>query len=329
MEVTVTVPISGVELDSTIESIETGRLVIYKNPALPPQPWPQFPGPNGHLVTDPDSPGRPVARFLAQFLFESDDGGVRCDHVIREGERLLLPIRLRTRARILLPELPDLIVTGHEITMPPWLIRAGNHLDTRPGCPWAALSPFDGLVSTQLSREEAATLADYCQRLQPIDLFMYEVPIGLFVESFYRPRAVDRGLNLVVATEALFSEGAESIAYKVALRVSCSLETSGEKRRALFDLVKTAYSHRNALVHGSTKKRPSASTWFSEHLTELEDVVRRGLDFVIQGLVAGKPILPDALDDYLFSSGLLSARTRLPTQRIEYLGSNFEVMRFI
>ncbi len=329
MEVTVTVPISGVELDSTVESLETERLVIYKNPALPQQAWPPVPGPNGHVVTDPDSPGFPVARFLAQFLVESHDGSVRCAHVIREGERLLLPFRLRTRARILLPELPDLIVTGHEITMPPWLIRAGNRLNTRPGCPWAALSPLDGLVSTVLSRDGVATLADYCRRLQPVDLSMYEVPIGLFVGSFYRPRAVDRGLDLVVATEALFSEGAESIAYKVALRVSCSLETSGKKRRVLFDFVRTAYSHRNTLVHGSTKKRPSASTWFSEHSIELEDVVRRGLDFAIQQLVAGTPILPDAIDDYLFTSGLLSARTRIPTQRIEYLGSNFEVTRFI
>ena len=170
----------------------------------------------------------------------------------------------------------------------------------------AAPMPFTGIVSCVVDDADTKHISDMASLLGALRVHTFDVPIGLFVGSYYRTRPVDSGVDLVVAIEAMFSEGAESIAYKIAFRVACTLETDGKERRKLFRFLKTAYTHRNTLVHGSSS-RPKATDWFAANEDELRGITRRSLLFLLRRLHDGVTLTPQRIDDWLFKSGRMDA----------------------
>jgi hypothetical protein len=302
--------------------MKAGRFVIYANPALKDRGMP-FPGPNAHVAKDNKSPSSRVARFLFQFVLEAP-GSIRGDTLSQEAERLLFPLRLITRAQIMLHPFPRLNASGHQLLLPNWLIRRGDHLKSEVSLPFAAPLRLRGLGISILSASDRARVRAFCARLQADDLSAYEVPMGLFASACYRSREVDSGLDLVTALESMLSESSESIRFKVAFRAACLLETDAARRRTIYELVSKAYGHRNALVHGDKKKRPGANEWFAEHLGELETIVRRTLVACVSPSAPTR-LIPQTIDEYLFASGLLGAAIGHPLPTIQTLGRDLWV----
>ncbi len=308
MDITVTVPLSGIGLAPELAEIALGEAIIYGNGAAAGD-ISMAPGPNARLAPDAQSRSRPVARLLLQFIIDSSDGNASTASALSVAERLVLPLRLGTEGQILLP--PSLPWTvglspGSQVQLQPWIFRGGNHMADRIAVDAPAPMPLTSMVSCVVEEAETKHLSDLASLLTSPGVDTFEVPVGLFVGSYYRSRPVDSGVDLVVALEAMFSEGPESIAYKIAFRVACILEIDGKERYKLFRFVKTAYTHRNALVHGSSA-RPKAADWFASNVDHLRRITRRSLLFLLRRLHDGVALTPTKIDPWLFASGRMDA----------------------
>lgn len=307
VKVTVTVPLSGVGLGNDLAELPLGEAVIYRNPAAASD-ISMAPGPNARVAPDPQSRSRPVARLLLQFIIESADGSAAVASAVQAAEKLVLPLRLGTDGQVLLPpSLPWSVALspGSQVQLLPWLFRGGNQMAERVAVDAAAPMPVTGIISCVLDGTDTGHLSQLVALLASPGLDTFEVPLGLFSGSYYRTRPVDPGVDLVVALEAMFSEGAESIAYKVAFRAACVLESNGPERYKLFRFIKTAYTHRNALVHGGSARK--AADWFASNGDQLRGITRRSLLFLIRCLRDGVKLSPEKIDRWLFASGRMDA----------------------
>jgi len=308
MDITVTVPLSGIGLAPELAEIALGEAVIYRNAAAGGDTS-MAPGPNARVAPDAQSRSRPVARLLLQFMIDSPDGSAAVASALQAAEKLVLPLRLGTDGQVLLPpSLPWAVALspGSQVQLLPWLFRGGNQMAERVAVDAAAPLPVTGIISCVLDGTDTGHLSQLVALLASPGLDTFEVPLGLFSGSYYRTRPVDSGIDLVVALEAMFSEGAESIAYKIAFRAACVLETNGQERYKLFRVIKTAYTHRNALVHGGSA-RPKAADWFASNGDQLRGITRRSLLFLIRRLRDGVKLTPEKIDRWLFASGRMDA----------------------
>lgn len=97
--------------------------------------------------------------------------------------------------------------------------------------------------------------------------------MGRFNASYEKRNLPDRLIDLIIALEALFSDGEPgSVAYKVAMRCACWLHAPGDVRVKLFSKLKHYYSVRSKAVHGG-----KTSSLLKEEVADLEEVVRRSL----------------------------------------------------
>ena len=107
----------------------------------------------------------------------------------------------------------------------------------------------------------------------------------------------DRLTELVIALDALFGDGADSLAYKIALRCASLLYPPGEARERAFKTIKKVYGERSELLHGAkldTKFPP-------EEICQLEGDVRRAIVKFFNEHKAGRPINKvEELDRLLF-----------------------------
>src|SRR6266702_491202 len=72
-----------------------------------------------------------------------------------------------------------------------------------------------------------------------------------FSEATMRASSTDRLVDLVIALESMFSEGADSLRYKVSRRASAMLAPLGLSAATVFQFVSAAYSSRSNIVHGA------------------------------------------------------------------------------
>ena len=93
-----------------------------------------------------------------------------------------------------------------------------------------------------------------------------------------------RFLLLVIALEALFSEGASELAHQVSERAASLLEPPGEGRIERYRKLKEVYRLRSKIVHGAQPIRPAWARdvqQFTGLLRDAEDVVREALRHVL------------------------------------------------
>ena len=299
---TVAGTISGVVLSSPATELNLGRARIYANP-LWDQTYDRLSAILSHFdYTDPESGNEyRVAKFLVDTEFETDGGSIQGSYARQQLEEAVLPLRLGTMGRIQVS-----------------LIRLGGgarrDITSVEGVQWKAPHISGRNDVAVLSPESYDALNTFAGLLDRLNLENIQVPIEVFNSSFYRSQPIDHGIDLLVALEALFSESAESISLKVALRCSCILTTNVEERKRIFKLVRDAYKHRNTIVHG-TRQRSTATQWFHQHFSDLETIVRRSLCCYIKLYEMGNEMIPSRIDDYLFSSRLLAAPS---DSQIEY-----------
>lgn len=101
----------------------------------------------------------------------------------------------------------------------------------------------------------------------------------------------------MVALESLFGGGADSIAYKIALRGSCFLYPPGKDRQEAFRRIKKAYEDRSKLTHGvSIHPR-----YTDKEIDTIEDLLRKAINKFLEYDVSGTRISSEEdLDNLLF-----------------------------
>ncbi|HUV02170.1 MAG TPA: hypothetical protein VMW67_01780 [Desulfobacteria bacterium] len=282
--------LSGISLDPEVPELWLARARVYRNPlwdstAMHPDPSPNF------KKFDSSRGSTPIAKFLidVEFQTETDEipGSLPSD-LLQEA---VLPLQLGTRGRVLVA----------------WAKVGGGTRETvaAEGIPTHAPLPVGESRISILDAHSCECLHRLAEQLDGANLKKYEVPLGLFSDSFHRSRPIDRGIDLLVALESLFSEGPESISLKVALRACCLLATESTERKRIYNLVREAYRHRNTLVHGKRSKRGDAVQWFTRNCDELEDAVRMALCCFAKLSAEGNELTPDKVDDFLFDKGLM------------------------
>jgi hypothetical protein len=306
---TVVGTLSGVDLEAQIREFWLGKARLFWNPALSSQQSVAECeiGPNVDIWQDNahSLPPARTAKLLIDVEIETETGEIQGCHIREELERAVLPLRLGTKGRILVS----------------WAKVGAGSRDTvsSEGIRVAAPELFGESAIVTLDQRSCASLQEFSRMIDTARLDTFEVPIGIFSDSFYRTRAVDRGIDLLVALEALLSEGPESISMKVALRAACFLEAEAQKRKHIFGIVKEAYTHRNTLVHGKRSRRPRAEEWFATTNDGLEDIVRKVLSALVVLSNKGIKLSPEKVDNYLFDSGLLGT-TAVPVSSFEAVG---------
>lgn len=160
---------------------------------------------------------------------------------------------------------------------------------------------YEGIF--QVEERELDSIVDFVNDLKDVPTDQFTVALRRFHLYFDRDSIQDRAIDLTVALEALFSEDQEAIAYKIALRASCLIETEPQKRKAMFNFLKKAYGKRSRIVHGRDEKSWFESKTYNQKLRNiiiLEKVVRKSLLALLRRAKQGTVLKPEDLDDYLF-----------------------------
>jgi hypothetical protein len=88
--------------------------------------------------------------------------------------------------------------------------------------------------------------------------------------SYERLTLDERMVDLIIALEALFNDGGDNLAFKVALRCSSLIFPPGSDRKRCYDDIRLFYGNRSKILHGS-----KPTTRYSEDaINNLENIVR-------------------------------------------------------
>lgn len=155
----------------------------------------------------------------------------------------------------------------------------------------------------RLDREIIDPLVDLSNRYweNPVTaLPKVALAISRFNSSYERRNLVDRLVDLVIAVEALFGDGGDSLAYKVAARCAYWLEPPGPDRWEIFDSVRRMYNQRSSAVHGSgSLDLDVAQIDNLEHIVRSSVTAYLGRHGMVQDVQCGS-----ALDKPMMTGGL-------------------------
>jgi hypothetical protein len=109
-----------------------------------------------------------------------------------------------------------------------------------------------------ITPDKVATFAGLAQQIVGGRAKQLKVEHGLrrFSDATTRADPADRLVDLVIALESIFSDGGDSISYKVSRRASAMFAPLGLSAKAVFEFVKAAYSSRSKIVHSGVPVSP-------------------------------------------------------------------------
>lgn len=324
MKLTITGTLFGIELASNVQEIWLGKGRVFRNPVATGGNWDLSIGPNITLYKEINGQrriDRDVAKYLLDIEIDSPSGKLRGNtwgvsisgsggvtvggnvglsvfkgSVREELERVILPLRLGTKARIMM--FPIMVQGGDRNTV------------SQKGYDQPIMVPFGSYIIAELMQEDCDSLVKLANRISTISLTEYQVPTEIFRDSFYKEDASERGLNLFTCLESLFSQGPESIRFKLAYRTSCILDFGSENMHNTCTFIKDGYKHRSNIVHGKPRERDKARQWFESNVLELEDIVRRTLFTILELRRAGTNLIgEDNIDKYIFKNLLTGKST--------------------
>lgn len=76
------------------------------------------------------------------------------------------------------------------------------------------------------------------------------VALRRYTTSYDRPQGEDRVIDLAIALEALFTDGATELAYRLSVNGANFVDVPGRSRAEIRDWLKAAYTARSKVVHG-------------------------------------------------------------------------------
>lgn len=104
-----------------------------------------------------------------------------------------------------------------------------------------------------LKSSEVSEFKEFFVKVNNLKISQYsylKIAINRFNYAFEKGRQVDKLIDYVMSFEALFSEGAEDLSYKIPLRVARLLEVDFVQRKRIYKILRRAYSTRSVIVHG-------------------------------------------------------------------------------
>lgn len=319
MTFTIIAMVSGIELPLTVNELplENGR--VFKNPILSKENWSLSMGANLTLYKEQAGQrqiDRDVVKYLVDTEIDTTDGALNTGmwkvsvsgsgaveamgtagmnifrgQVRERIESVLFPLRLATKARI--------------IAIPAKVQGGGRDGVSINGLNQPMPEPLGESTIVTLTEEDCDFITGLADRISSVNISPYQVPIEIFIDSFYNANAVERGLSLITALESLFSQGSDSISFKLAYRTSNILDFGDKKLCQTYKFIKKAYGYRSELVHGQRQKRDKAKKWFVDNVLEMEDVVRRALFMIVELSSMGINLTGEEnIDKYLFEKVL-------------------------
>jgi hypothetical protein len=124
--------------------------------------------------------------------------------------------------------------------------------------------------------------------------------------SAYHGPIEDRMIDQMIAFESLYLGDPQELTFKLALRVAFLLGKRQDKRRAIFNDMKKAYSYRSRIVHGDN---PPSRDELRDIVPKTEDYlrqsIRRFLLLLSQGMLIKE--IRDKLDENILKNGKILA----------------------
>ena len=152
----------------------------------------------------------------------------------------------------------------------------------------------------KLDDDDIAKLEVFYETLTGVGQSNFLVAISRFNDSYTRKKDSDRFIDLLIALEALFGEGSDSVGYKIRLRCACFLHKFaevGESKQRIFEFLKRAYDERSNILHG----RQKSLDWASEKTClKLENLVRQSIVHMLLQAKTGSILTPGKIDQFLF-----------------------------
>lgn len=334
MKLTLVGTMFGIDLPPGMNELhlETGR--IFKNPIVAQEDLSMSMGANVALyraIAGNRQFDREVVKYLVDTEMDASDGAVQGDEwgfsmsgsggvtvgglaglrvfsgpVRDELERVVLPLRLGTKARVLM--LPVKVQGGSRDTVS---VAGFDH---------PMPEPYGNSTVARLAQEDCDFLTTLAREVATMDLATYQVPIEIFRDSFYKIDPLERGLSLITCLESLFSTSSESIGFKLAYRTSCIIDYGSEDLYKTYVFIKEAYKHRSNLVHGRRSTRGKARGWFVSNVLPLEDIVRRALLTILELRRMGVDLIKEEnIDKYVFKE-VLAGKSDTLKRRVTTVG---------
>jgi len=334
MKLTIIAMVFGVELPPTVTELPLANGRVFRNPILLKENWDLAKGANLTLYKEMEG-RRQIDREVVKYLVDievdtsngtldtgaggisvSGSGGVGATgtagltlfggQIRKELERVLLPLQLGTKARV--------------IAIPAKVQGGGRDIVSKEGLDQPMREPIGVSILVTLSEDDYEFITRLADKISRVDLAPYQVPIEIFQDSFYKMDAVERGLSLITVLESLFSQGSDSIRFKLAYRTSNILDFSSKNAYKTFKFILDAYKYRSTLVHGRRSTRDKAKDWFMSNILELEDIVRRAVFMIVELTSIGKKLIgEEKIDKYLFEDVLRGKSAELQ-KKIESVG---------
>lgn len=289
-------PIFGIALEG-IDELNLGSATLFRNPAAlsflqtdlesalerdgVPTPNVRVPY-NIHIQGAPPAPFDSdlrqlgIAKYLIEIEIETPTNELPGKCVKEELEWAVLPLRILTGARVL-TGLSEYCQGGCVHSS----LARGEIIERvrREGILAPAPIPQGASVTGTITREASGKITAFASVVnghRDVLSVQLAVPIDTFSNSFYLASYTDRGINLLILLEALFSErrSKRGIRDKVAKRIAIFLDGDKERRKQTQCLIIQSFDVRKDIEHGSKAKGSNTEEYFMHHLKELEDVVR-------------------------------------------------------
>jgi hypothetical protein len=299
-------PLFGVGLKG-IDELKLGPARIFRNPAAErlaseeQRELPNIPMPDGAAITDaPAALQEDLRRFgLAKYLLEVEvaapDGEPGEDRLSEEMKWAVLPLRIVTRSRALVGVSPH-CQGGHVVAAPassglPEKVRREGILAPAP-------VPYGSSIMSNVTAEAAEAVGEFA-----LTVHKHREALGsqlahaidAFSTSFYLPTYTQRGIEQLVALEALFKEAGRKGGVPVIIARRAALFIGKGARRGRQALIKDAFAVREDIERGKGSRGTATEGFFSLNLDRLEDAVRASLFRVVCLLEQGEG-LADRLD---------------------------------
>ena len=181
-----------------------------------------------------------------------------------------------------------------------WNKLSPSDLFSEMGTDYSPLNLLETHHAYKLDDDDETALEVLYETLTGVDQTPFSVAISRFNDSYTRKKDSDRFIDLIVALEALFGDGGDSVGYKIRLRCASFLHRfvgAEEGKQRIFEFLKRAYDERSNILHG----RQESLDWASEETClNLENIVRRSIVHMLLQAKTGNILTPDKIDQLLF-----------------------------
>ena len=251
MKLTVVATLFGIELPRTVNELHLSNGRIFKNPILLNENWGLSFGSNLTLYKEHEGKreiDRDVVKYLLDLEIDTADGSLDMGswHASLTGSGgASFPTRTGAQLKGNLKEeiekitLPLLLGTKARIIAIPAKVQGGSRDEvSKNGIDQPMNMPMSNFIFCELSEDDCSFISKLSDKISKVDLSPYKVPIEIFQDSFHNANDIERSLSLITALESLFSQGSDSISFKLAYRTSCFLYFSDIKMYSTFKFIK-------------------------------------------------------------------------------------------